>query len=56
MLVETLKRCIDTNRSSTNTPQTATIIWTINSLEKGGPYLLDENLVRLPFSTSSSIY
>ena len=55
-LVRSIKHYIDVDRSSTNTPQTATIIWTLNSLEKGGPYLLDENLVRPPFSTSSSIY
>lgn len=55
-LLESIKHYIDVDRSSANTPQTATIIWTLNSLEKGGPYLLAENLVRPPFSTSSSIY
>jgi hypothetical protein len=55
-LVENIKSYIEMDRSSTNTPQTATIIWTINSLEKGHPYLLDENLVRPFFSTSSPMY
>jgi len=48
-LVETLKSYIETDRTSANTPQTATIVWAINSLEKGGPYLLDEQLVRSSF-------
>ena len=48
-LVETIKGCIAIDRASTNTPQTATIIWTINSLAKGDPYLLDEKLVRPSF-------
>ena len=46
-LIEAVKGYIEADRSSTNTPQTATIIWTINSLERGAPYLLDEHLVRL---------
>ena len=53
-LVEAVKSYIELDRSSTNTPQTATIIWTINSLERGAPYLLDERLVRPSFLYVSS--
>ena len=35
--VENIKHYISVDRSSTDTLQTATIVWTLNSLEKGGP-------------------
>lgn len=56
ILAKTLKGSVEMDRASTNTPQTATIVWTINSLERGAPYLLEEHLVRPSFHHNVSSY
>ena len=45
-LSKTIKGYIEVDPASANTPQTATILWTINSLEKADPYNFDRSLVR----------